>query len=65
MHFRRTKRSGASLLVAIAAIGVFTASGCQVADSANGDANAIVTFVASLGDFAVSFARNLLAAWLL
>lgn len=64
MLFQKAKRSGASLPVAIAAIGICLASGCQMVDSANGDASAIATLVASLGDFAVSFARNLLAAWL-
>lgn len=65
MLLQRTKQSGAALLVAIAAVGVFLASGCQMDDSANGDASLIATFVTSLGDFAVSFARNLLAAWVL
>lgn len=65
MLFQKAKRSGASLPVAIAAIGICLSSGCQMDDSANGDASAIASAVASLGGFAASFARNLLAAWLL
>lgn len=65
MLFQETKRSGASLPIAISAIGICLASGCQMDDSGSGDASAIATVVASLGEFAASFARNLLAAWLL
>lgn len=64
MLLQGTIRSGVSFLVAIAAIGIFTSSGCQMDNSTNGDASAIATLVASLGDFAVSFAQNVLAAWL-
>jgi len=59
------KRSIASLPAAVAAIGVLFAGGCQMDDSATGGGDAIAMAVASLGEFAVSFARNLLAAWLL
>lgn len=65
MPIQRTKRSIASLPFAISAIGVLFASGCLQDDSATGDGDAIAMVVASLGEFAVSFARNLSAAWLL
>lgn len=65
MLFQNAQRSGDSWLVAIAAIGTCLVNGCHLNDSANGDASALVTVVASLGEFALSFARHLLAAWVL
>ena len=65
MQIQRTKRPIPLLPVAITAIGVLFAGGCQLNDSATNDGSAIATVAASLGEFAVSFARNLLAAWLL
>ena len=55
--------SNPKLLIALAFC-AFTASGCQL-DAGTEDGSAAAAFAAMLGEFAVSFARQLLAAWLL
>jgi outer membrane murein-binding lipoprotein Lpp len=63
MNHKGRDPSNSMLLVALV-LAACLASGCQM-DGASEDSSACAAFVATLGEFAVSFARQLLAAWVL